>query len=88
MGNISINGSTVTHQDDMYERDYKRWLMENTNQEESLVKEGYKPNDIEKIMRERHFDDRAKDWISEDIDPVSGLPTALGHMGYVRFRVA
>jgi len=83
MGNISINGSTVTHQDDMYERDYKRWLMENTNQEESLVKEGYKPNDIEKIMRERHFDDRAKDWISEDIDPVSGLPTALGHMGYM-----
>jgi hypothetical protein len=87
LGTPEVFGTIGTHQKDFYERDYHRWKKSNeaSNIKDSLVEEGRSSQDIQKILREAHFDQKANEWLTEDSvldDDYNVHPTPLGHHGF------
>lgn len=86
LGQLDVNGTVGNHQMDFYERDFLRWLSENRDKEIQLEKQGVNSKEIEKIMRNQHFDERADDWTSNKaIVDENGVehPYKLGLDGYM-----
>jgi len=86
LGQLDVNGTVGNHQMDFYERDFLRWLSENRDKEIQLEKQGVNSKEIEKIMRNQHFDERADDWTSNKaIVDENGVehPHKLGLDGYM-----
>jgi len=85
-------GSTITkqtmnnHQIDFYHRDYQRWLRENSAIKDDLLSQGLTDDEANREMRHLHFEDRARDWDSnEHVEDENGVrhPKNLGHNGYM-----
>lgn len=86
LGSIMQNGSMLSHQKDLYERDFARWKKQNTEREDEYLAMGMTSKDAFQKLREDHFEDRARQWVSEDTvidDNYKIHPTALGHHGYM-----
>ena len=89
LGPIRVNGSNVSHQQDLYQRDYQRWKRHNIeaiNLSEENLSEGRSTEENENRLRVAHFEARAKQWVSDDYvedDNGDKHPSALGHEGYM-----
>jgi hypothetical protein len=86
LGSILQNGSMLSHQKDLYQRDFQRWKKQNTEREDEYLAMGMTPKDVFQKLREDHFEDRARQWVSEDTvldDDYKIHATALGHHGYM-----
>ena len=95
LGKLDVNGVVGNHQMDFYERDYRRWLLANRDIEIELEEQGLKPKEINEVLRNQHFDSRAKDWISDKHEKTTSFdtegyeenveyhPHALGLDGYM-----
>ena len=64
-GYLYPNGSTGHHTHDLYERDFIRWRKDNEELEKQLMEDNTPHEDIEKMLRELHFENRADDWTSD-----------------------
>ena len=67
-GYLYPNGSTGHHTHDLYERDFMRWRKDNEDLEKQLMEDETPHEDIEKRMRELHFENRADDWVSDKME--------------------
>ena len=64
LGSLKVNGVNDYHQEDLYNRDYQRWLKDNEHLTAQWQKEGKSKIEIANRLRDRHFEDRADDWES------------------------
>ena len=55
-GPLTLHGTTVQSNHDLYERDFQRWKLDN----------GHGKNDDNPELREEHFEARADEWDSDD----------------------
>jgi hypothetical protein len=89
LGPIRVNGSNVSHQDDLYQRDYQRWKRNNIDaikMNEANLSEGRSAEENENRLRVAHFEARAKQWVSDDYvvdENGDEHPSSLGHEGYM-----
>ena len=72
---ISVNGTNISTNHDLYERDFLRWKLNNEHGK----------NDDNQELRNKHFEKRADDWESDDYIIHNGeeIPTALGWGGFM-----
>ena len=72
---ITVNGTNIATNHDLYERDFLRWKLDN----------GHSKIDDNQKLRNQHFEERADDWESDDYIIHNGeeIPTALGWGGYM-----
>ena len=89
IGDTRPNGTLLHHQHDLYERDYFRWLKQNSNRQQELLAEGMSNAEMKEQLRKEHFADRAAMWEADDDsnmvldDKYEEHPTRLGHLGYM-----
>jgi len=86
IGSITPHGTMLSHQHDLYERDFHRWQRSNSTKYDEMIKEGLEPKEALQRMREAHFNERAADWVSNDstlnVDTYDEHANNLGHLGY------
>jgi len=86
LGPIRVNGSNISHQHDLYQRDFNRWKKLNDKKEGEYIKEGYSPEEIQNRLRVDHFEARAKQWTDEGVvadENGDEHGIALGHEAYM-----
>ncbi len=66
LGDINTPGTVAQHQHHLYERDYRRWKKQNADLETELQSKGLKAKELESELRHSHFDDKVKDWTSQE----------------------
>ena len=86
IGDTRPSGTLHHHQYDLYDRDYFRWLKNNSNRQEELLATGMSNEEMKEQLRQEHFEDRAAMWENNDTtlsDSYEEHPNRLGHLGYM-----
>ena len=86
IGDTRPSGTLHHHQHDLYDRDYFRWLKNNSNRQEELLATGMSNAEMKEQLRQEHFEDRAAMWEDNDTtlsDSYEEHPNRLGHLGYM-----
>ena len=84
-GPLKLNKAIDGTNQALYQRDFDRWLKDNEEVEIDLLSKGLKGDELDYELRKRHFNNRASDWVKDDIiydDAGNVHGTGLGWFDY------